>query len=468
MSHSPIGWRPLIAGVILTIALGCESAPQQKSAPGNIPGQMPMTQEPRVTATTYLAHGHLLERQGQFERAVVQYQKALRMQPDFVTARNRLGITLNKLGRHTEASEQFRQALRYQADKPFLYNNLGFSLYLEGQYEKANAALEDALRLKSEYARAHMNHALVLAKLNRFDEVASELAQACDPPDANYNMGILLTEAQRYADAACYLERALTLRPNFEAARLQLHEVGRLAAEWEAYQAAHALAADVEQDAPAEEPQPAVSNEPAASTGTEAPTNKVEPTSAEEPAVALETPSEMPTPTAETDESKEAEAAPTQSEIETVSPTIEDDAEPCDEDDPETNPAAWQADQEWLAQLAANEDWTWLDILVDAPRQSRETSFPSPPAAWKQRPEARTAIVASDSQASVDPQRLAAMIDELTRAWQDGYREEFDQLWCRLGYYIFPETAPTAQQPPLERLRNQSNTPEQPEPALAK
>ena len=218
---------------------GCKQPPQQQSRPGHLPGPVANRGgvEPKVNATTYFAHGHLLERQGQFERAVVQYRKALGLQPEFLSARNRLGITLNKLGRNAEASEQFRQAIACQPELAHLHNNLGFSLYLEGLYAEAVAPLDQALALRPDFSRAHMNRALALAKLGRFDETFSELTLACDEADAYFNMGMLLSEAGRYADAAHYLENALTLSPKFDAARQQLREVSRLAAEFEAWQA---------------------------------------------------------------------------------------------------------------------------------------------------------------------------------------------------------------------------------------
>jgi Flp pilus assembly protein TadD len=222
------------AGISLMFFVGCQQSPPQKGTLGNLPNQFPSGEEPRVNATTYFAHGHLLERQGQFERAAVQYQRALALQPEFLSARNRLGITLNKLGRNAEATWQFQRALVEHPGTAYLHNNLGFSLYLQGKYEQAEAALTSALELKPDFARAHMNLALVLARLGRFEEAFNELTQTGSEADACYNMGILLAEAEKYAEAAQYLEGALAARPDFDAARQQLREVSRLAAERDA------------------------------------------------------------------------------------------------------------------------------------------------------------------------------------------------------------------------------------------
>lgn len=225
----------LMTSIILACP-GCNNQSDSQRQVRNSPGQLPSgqlqagdrTQE--IHATTFFAHGNLLERQGAFDRAIEQYQEALKLKSDFLLARNRLGITFNKLGRHADASEQFRLAIALRSDLAYLHNNLGFSLYLERKYTEAERSLARAIELKTDFARAHMNHALVLAKLDKFNEAFEELRKVNSAADAAFNMGMILTEAGRYADAARYLEAALQAKPNFEAARAQLDEVGRLAA----------------------------------------------------------------------------------------------------------------------------------------------------------------------------------------------------------------------------------------------
>ncbi len=223
-----------VTGCALVAAIaGCQQNNAQMSNPGALPRHNP-PEDMKINATTLFAHAHLLERQGAFERAVVQYEKALAEKPDFLTARNRLGITLNKLGRHYEASQEFEICIQAQPSLAYLHNNLGFSRYLEGQFELAEVHLRQALELDPEFSRARMNRAVVLSKLGRQQDAYQELVAIGTKADACFNMGILLTEAGEYDSAAQYLEAALASNPKFEAARKQLHEVARLAAEHEA------------------------------------------------------------------------------------------------------------------------------------------------------------------------------------------------------------------------------------------
>ena len=161
--------RTCIAAAV--IAVGGLAA-CQNSQPGPNPGALPVAKldvTPRLNASTYVAHGHLLEQQGNLTEAAEQYRHALALTPDLLAARNRLGVTLNKLGKHAEASEEFRQALARQPQSAQLHNNLGFSLYLEGRYELAEQELARAVELQPNFRRAQMNHGLALAKLGRYD-----------------------------------------------------------------------------------------------------------------------------------------------------------------------------------------------------------------------------------------------------------------------------------------------------------
>ncbi len=215
------------AGVALAaLALAaCQSTAPHESSGAASPGPS----GPRLNAATYIAHGHLLERQGHLEPAAEQYRRALAQTPDSVAARNRLGITLTKLGRPAEAAEQFRAALA-RAPEAYLYNNLGFSLEQAGQLHEALAALDDALELQPAFPRAHMNRGLVLGRLERDAEALAAFALAGPEADAHFNLGVVQAEGQRYAAAAHSFERALQLAPDMTAAWEQLRAVARLAA----------------------------------------------------------------------------------------------------------------------------------------------------------------------------------------------------------------------------------------------
>jgi tetratricopeptide (TPR) repeat protein len=374
--------------------VGCNQ-PSPKTTLGNLPGPPSGDSEPKVNAATYFACGHLLERHGDFERAAIQYWKAITLQPDFLTARNRLGITLNKLGRHTEASAQFRQAIADHPASAYLHNNLGFSLYLEGQYAAAQEALDQALKLRPDFPRAHMNRALVLARQKCFDEAFSELKLAGDQANACFNMGIILTEAGLYADATHYLEAALAVKPDFDAAEQQLREVSRLAAEQDARQAAQATPP----------------------TDTTAESTALEPTDT----AAVEPTTEEVTP--ELTETVFADATGAEGEI------------PADPNETFFADAAGAEEDTTNEFIPDPNDTLFVDGAGMEEEATAETDFsPSDAVVGPELPQVT-------QEPYIDLDVLFAMIDEAIWATQN-QTEDAESLWCQVGYYLFPETAP--------------------------
>lgn len=224
----------ILLGLALGGLLACESTQQADMTSAGALPRFNNDAQPKINASTYVAHGELLERRGDYRRAAEQYQKALEVAPDLVTARNRLGVTLNKLGYHAQASTEFRRALLYEPNEAYLLNNLGFSLYLEGQYNEAEQVLTRAVELDPEFRRARMNHALVLARMGRYDDALQEFTRAGSEADAHYNIGVIQAEAGDYVEAVRSLDQALQIDPTLVAAREHLRQIARLAASAEA------------------------------------------------------------------------------------------------------------------------------------------------------------------------------------------------------------------------------------------
>ncbi len=228
-----------VSGVLLMVGVsGCQKGSDNDGVAQRSAGELPKLGsdgvQPRIDASTYFAHGHLLERQGAFDAAEEQYRLALQLSPGFAAARNRLGITLNKLGRHAEASEQFQLALVERPGEPYLLNNLGFSLYLQEDDERAARTLESAVEAEPDFGRARMNLGVVYARLGRYVDAWDQFRMVGSDADAYYNLAVIQTEAGAYAEATRSLDQALALDPNMRTAREQLRVVARLAAEQEA------------------------------------------------------------------------------------------------------------------------------------------------------------------------------------------------------------------------------------------
>ncbi|MGQ0554186.1 MAG: tetratricopeptide repeat protein [Planctomycetota bacterium] len=156
----------------------------------------------RKNAGCWLAHNELgLQRQraGELEGAMLHYESALRLQPDFPEARNNLGLALmaagrteealwhygeairlqphstkslinrgnalQRLGRHRDSLQDFYEVLRLEPARAEIHNNVGVLLCAVGQPWQAVPHFEQALRLAPDHAKAGSNLQRVLQEL---------------------------------------------------------------------------------------------------------------------------------------------------------------------------------------------------------------------------------------------------------------------------------------------------------------
>src|SRR3990172_5047519 len=129
------------------------------SAIANAPEEKP----PKILPETHFAAGMLFERQGQFDKGIVQYRKAVALNHNYVVAFQRLGMVLSATGQHLEAAQTLQRALALRPDNAVLCNNLGFEWMLAQQWDHAERELRPAIELQPDLATAHINLGLVQA-----------------------------------------------------------------------------------------------------------------------------------------------------------------------------------------------------------------------------------------------------------------------------------------------------------------
>lgn len=169
---------------------------------------------PRNARLLYGLAGVLKDR-GQLAAAAAYYQRALDVQPDYVSAYINLGGVLAAQNRNPEAIEHFRTAARLDPDGVTAHFNLAFVLGVSGRLEEAIASYRQALRSRPDFAPAHNNLGQVLAAVGRVDEALAHLREAArllpDSAEIHQNLGQVLQARGDAGEARRELERARQL-----------------------------------------------------------------------------------------------------------------------------------------------------------------------------------------------------------------------------------------------------------------
>jgi Flp pilus assembly protein TadD len=184
---------------------------------------------PRINPKTHIAAGQMLERQGDLNGAIEQYERAVAASPNSGGPYNRLGIVYDKLGRYAEADRMFRRGIEADPASATIRNNLGYSYILQKRYVEAAQAFREALKLSPQFKRARMNLAIALGHEGRIEESLAEFKLAVPEDVAHYNLAMVCLQRRDYRNSEQLLQKALAINPACTGAKEQLQKVSRLA-----------------------------------------------------------------------------------------------------------------------------------------------------------------------------------------------------------------------------------------------
>jgi len=127
--------------------------------------------------------GEMLQRRGEMDEAIVQFQAATSIRPNDPVANNALGGALLAKGDVDGAVQHFNLALKSQPDYFDAHYNLGNALASRGKFQGAAEQFGEAVRLQPGDVNAQTNLATALVQLGRLSEAKAhyEIALKIDP-----------------------------------------------------------------------------------------------------------------------------------------------------------------------------------------------------------------------------------------------------------------------------------------------
>jgi protein O-mannosyl-transferase len=155
--------------------------------------------------------------QGDTDKAIEQFEKALAVQPnpDPVKILSNLGDALIKQNRCDEAIDRCKEALKLDPGYANAHYNLGLALRLRGRLDEAIDHFQESLRLQPGCADAHNSLGVAFAQKRMFAKAIDQFQKAVDIApawaDARRNLGMALTDNRQFAAAMQQYQTALAI-----------------------------------------------------------------------------------------------------------------------------------------------------------------------------------------------------------------------------------------------------------------
>ena len=167
----------------------------------------------------YIAAARLSERSGRYDVALEQYDLALKADGTNRNALIGLARLQHRTGKVEEAIRIYRDALNIYRDDAVIMNDLGLCYVREARLGEAISMLQAAVQAAPEREMYLNNLAAALVEANRTGEAMAHLSRVHGPAVANYKVGMLMGRAGKQQQSVEFLNQALALDPNLQAAR---------------------------------------------------------------------------------------------------------------------------------------------------------------------------------------------------------------------------------------------------------
>ena len=171
-----------------------------------------------------------------YEESEALCRRALAIKPDFFDAQLNLGNALAAQDKQEEAILVWEQILASKPDYAQAWNNIGNALRERGRLKESEEACRKALTLDPKMVFAMNNLGNVLRDQGNPEEAEKLFRKAVslkpDYAEAQNNLGVSLIDQQRYEEAATALRYAIAFRPEYGDAHgnlcLALLELGEI------------------------------------------------------------------------------------------------------------------------------------------------------------------------------------------------------------------------------------------------
>jgi tetratricopeptide (TPR) repeat protein len=174
------------------------------------------------TPERLIALAQTSERQGDIQTARQHFGQALTMWPGHVEVLRAAARMEDRLGELTMAETLYQQAAQANPQHAGALNDLGLCLARQGKLDASIQVIEQAIQLQPEKPLYRNNAATVLVEMRQDQRALSHLTAVHGAAEANYNLGQLLVQRGRPAEATPYFQAAVQQNPQMQSAHVAL------------------------------------------------------------------------------------------------------------------------------------------------------------------------------------------------------------------------------------------------------
>ncbi len=174
----------------------------------------------------WVANGQLFESQGNYAKALDEYNKALQRESNNEAALLSIARLYGRQDQDAQAVEYFQKAIAANPSNAASHNELALLYKESGRATEAQTAIQKAIAIDPTNPLYRNNLAGVLVATGRGEEAVKQLEQVFPPAVANYNVAYLHFTNKNTAGAQQHLQIALQQDPNLKQARQLLDRIG--------------------------------------------------------------------------------------------------------------------------------------------------------------------------------------------------------------------------------------------------
>ena len=222
--------KSIIAVLLLCLALfACSTNQTEQDASANVERTPTKTEQEasedteraptqnKLYALAYVVRGIEYAENGEFERAISEYDQAIKHDPDLVGAYINRGLVYENLGDFERALTDYNKAIELDPDYAKAYFNRGNVYFNLGDFEKALADYDKAIELDPNYAKVYLNRGIVYKNLGDFENALENYDKAIEIDSENtaayFYRGIVNYDSGNFENALADYNKAIELDP---------------------------------------------------------------------------------------------------------------------------------------------------------------------------------------------------------------------------------------------------------------